>query len=114
MTTSRRLKGTGIVPGRRFENLLPGGPWRYACFSAAKGEYWYDDFVRRLLAGPCKGGCSRVEVLPIFEMTRARPDSHHGSMGRGVADGQADCRHWCNNVVDQWTHLLFSMICPAT
>lgn len=67
---------------------MPGGPWRYTCYSAVKGEYWYDDFVRGLLSGPCKSGCSRVKMLPIFDMTLLNPNSHHGSMGRGVDDGQ--------------------------
>lgn len=74
---------------RRFENGLQGGPWRYQCYSALKGEFWYDEFVRDLLSGSCKAaGCYRVKILPIFDMTLSRPNSHHGSMGRGVSDGK--------------------------
>ena len=51
-----------------------------------------------------------LQVLPIFEMTRQKYNSHHGSMGRGVSTGSADCRHWCNNVVDWWTILLYNML----
>lgn len=43
----------------------------------------------------------QVRVLPIFQMTLPRYQSHHGSLGRQQQEGQADCRHWCNNVVDQ-------------
>ena len=38
--------------------------------------------------------CERMQVLPIFNMSLPRYNSHFGSFGRGVADGHADCLHW--------------------
>ena len=35
-----------------------------------------------------------MQVLPIFNMSLPRYNSHFGSFGRGVADGHADCLHW--------------------
>lgn len=51
-----------------------------------------------------------MQVLPIFEMSRQRPNSHHGALGRGQLEGLADCRHWCNSVTDWWTILLYNML----
>ena len=44
---------------------------------------------------------AQVRVLPIFHMTLPHYLSHNGSLGRDQQEGQADCRHWCNDVVDQ-------------
>ena len=38
--------------------------------------------------------CERMQVLPIFNMSLPRYNSHFGSFGRGAADGYADCLHW--------------------
>lgn len=35
-----------------------------------------------------------MQVLPIFNMTLPRHNSHFGSFGQGVAEGHADCLHW--------------------
>jgi hypothetical protein len=51
-------------------------------------------------------------VLPIFDLSLPRYDSHHGSFGRGRFDDKAtDCRHFCNNVVDVWNTVFFNMLC---
>lgn len=47
----------------RFEHELSGGPWQYQCYPALVGEGWYDDYVRYLLQGPCKDGCSHIKVM---------------------------------------------------
>lgn len=98
---------TGAEVG--FENQLPGGPWQYNCRPAQIGETWYDDYVRYLLTGPCKDDCSSIKVLPIFEMTLPRHNSHHGSMGRGQPKGRADCRHWFSALTDCWSIFLYEL-----
>ena len=108
---SRTLKPNPLVHICRIEYQLPGGPWRYACEPAAVGEFWHDDYVASLLAGPCGRNCANISILPIFDMTLPRHMSHHGSLGRGSAQGRADCRHWCNNIVDQWSVLLYNLVC---
>jgi hypothetical protein len=98
-----------LPAARSIDNIL-GGPWRYNCWPADKGEFWFDDYVDGLLAGPCQRGCAHVRVLQVFNMTLPRYNSHMGSMGRGMASGEADCRHWCNNVYDWWSILLYNML----
>lgn len=57
------------MAGCRFEHELPGGPWQYSCHPALIGEAWYDDYVRSLLDGPCKDGCSRIKASPLGCLT---------------------------------------------
>ena len=75
-----------------------------------KGEASQGDKLG-LLQGPCKKDCANISGLPIYDMTLPRYLSQHGSLGRGSAEGAADCRHYCNNMVDQWSILLYNAVC---
>ena len=78
--------------------------------SLLTGEYWYDRWMREELTN-CGESCSHVHMLPIFQMSVTRADSHFGSFGRGRSDKQIDCRHFCQNVVDQWNVVLYNKFC---
>ena len=72
----------------------------------------YGDWTRTFLNTTCGGPCAKIRVLPIFDLSLPRFDSHHGSFGRGRFDDKAtDCRHFCNNVVDVWNTVFFNMLC---
>ena len=68
----------------------------------------YDDYLRSLLRG-CSRACAHMFLVPIFDLTLAMHDSHHGSFGR-TSDAALDCRHYCTNVVDTWSHVFYSML----
>ena len=51
-----------------------------------------------------------MQVMPIYEMTRQRPNFHGGSFGRGVSKGQADCKHYCSGMLDWWNIVLYNML----
>lgn len=59
----------------------------------------------------CGVACKNIRLLPIFDMSLPRYDSHHGTYGRGKDTGFTDCRHYCVNVVDWWNIVLYSMMC---
>jgi hypothetical protein len=89
----------------------PRVPPRPRCEPAAVGEFWYDEYIRELLR-ECGPRCAHISVLPVFDLSLGRPDSHHGSFGRGrVDDAITDCRHFCNNVVDVWNVVLYNFMC---
>jgi hypothetical protein len=72
----------------------------------------YGDWARTFLNKTCGASCANIRVLPIFDLSLPRYDSHHGSFGRGRFDDKAtDCRHFCNNVVDVWNTVFFNMLC---
>jgi hypothetical protein len=71
----------------------------------------YQDWISDHLA-QCGEPCARIRVLPIFDLSLPRYDSHHGSFGRGRFDDKAtDCRHFCNNVVDTWSTVFYNLMC---
>ena len=51
-----------------------------------------------------------VQLMPIYEMTRQRPFYHGGAFGRGKADGSADCKHFCNGMIDWWNGVLYNIL----
>ena len=48
-------------------------------------------------------------LIPVFDLTLAMHDSHHGSFGR-TGGAAPDCRHYCTNVVDTWSLVFYSML----
>lgn len=40
----------------------------------------------------CKQDCSHIHILPIYHLSLGAHNSHHGSFGRGISEGQIDCR----------------------
>jgi hypothetical protein len=38
-------------------------------------------------------------------------NSHHGTYGRGREDNEIDCTHYCTNVRDQWSTILYNYLC---
>ncbi|CAL8469668.1 g9209 [Coccomyxa elongata] len=103
---------TGTFNG--IDEGIPGVPPRAKCEPASVGEFWYGDWIRTYLNTTCGEPCAKIRVLPIFDLSLARYDSHHGSFGRGRFDDKAtDCRHFCNNVVDVWNTVFYNMMCPA-
>ncbi len=77
-----------------------------ACVSRYRD--WIADFLKT-----CGQPCSNIRVLPIFDLSLYRHDSHHGSFGRGRGQRTTDCRHFCQNVVDVWSTVLFNMLCST-
>jgi hypothetical protein len=64
------------------------------------------------LKGHCKEDCAHIHMLPVYHLSLAAHNSHHGSYGRGIEEGQIDCRHYCANVIDTWNQVgaeLFSL-----
>ena len=55
-------------------------------------------------------GLSAVQILPIFEMTRQRPNAHFGAFGDNAEKGNADCKHYCLHMSDWWNTVLYNMI----
>ena len=51
-----------------------------------------------------------LQILPIFEMTRQRPNLHFGAFGYDAENGNADCKHYCLHMVDWWNTVLYNMI----
>ena len=99
---------------RQVEESLRGDPRlppREHCEPARVGEFWYDEYVRDVL-GRCGQPCAHISMLPIFNVSLGRFNSHHGSFGRGRdEDKLTDCRHFCNNVVDVWNQVLYNFLC---
>lgn len=89
---------------------LEGVPVRQRCSPASVGEFWFREHVVSVLK-ECGEPCKNIRLLPIFDLTLARFDSHHGTFGRGKDTGYTDCRHFCVNVVDWWNIVLYSMMC---
>ena len=89
---------------------LEGVPTREECDRASVGEYWYREHVVHTLEA-CGAACSNIRLLPIYDLSLARHDSHHGTYGRGKEGGYTDCRHYCVNVVDWWNVVLYAMMC---
>jgi len=87
-----------------------GVPAREQCDPVTVGEYWFREQTLAALK-ECGEPCKKIKLLPVFDLSLARHDSHHGSFGRGKDMGVTDCRHFCKNVVDWWNILLYSMIC---
>ncbi|CAL8469667.1 g9208 [Coccomyxa elongata] len=92
------------------EEGLEGVPTRQRCEPASVGEFWYRDHVVSVLK-ECGAACKNIRLLPIFDMSLSRYDSHHGTYGRGKESGFTDCRHYCVNVLDWWNIVLYSMMC---
>ncbi|EIE21418.1 hypothetical protein COCSUDRAFT_43154 [Coccomyxa subellipsoidea C-169] len=92
------------------EEGLPGVPARPKCEPAAVGEFWFREHVVSVLK-ECGAACAKIRLMPIFDMTLARYESHHGTFGRGKDTGFTDCRHYCVNVVDWWNIVLYSIMC---
>lgn len=67
-------------------------------------------WVRNLLK-TCGSECSNIHMLPIYHLSLAMHNSHHGSFGRGRRDRAVDCRHWCDNVLDVWNQVLYNELC---
>lgn len=57
------------------------------------------------LKGYCKEDCAHIHMLPVYHLSLAAHNSHHGSYGRGVNERQIDCRHYCANVIDTWNQV---------
>lgn len=51
-----------------------------------------------------------IQVMPIYEMSRQRPLYHGGAFGRGRSEGSADCKHYCNGMLDWWNIVLYNML----
>lgn len=89
---------------------MEGVPVRQQCDPAAVGEFWFRDHVVSVLK-ECGTDCANIRLLPVFDMSLSRHNSHHGTFGRGKESGFTDCRHYCTNVVDYWNVVLYSMMC---
>ena len=72
---------------------------RERCDPASVGEYWFREHVVHTLK-ECGPACSSIRLLPIYDLSLSRHNSHHGTYGRGKETGYTDCRHYCVNVVD--------------
>ena len=57
------------------------------------------------LKGYCQEDCAHIHMLPVYHLSLAAHNSHHGSYGRGIDEGQIDCRHYCANVIDTWNQV---------
>jgi hypothetical protein len=80
------------------------------CPPTKAGESWYEEYIRAFLRR-CGSRCSRISLLPVFQLTVGKHDSHLGSFGHGKEGHNLDCRLYCSNVVDQWNVLLFNLLC---
>jgi hypothetical protein len=88
------------------KELKAGG----VCPPTKLGESWYEEYVRAFLR-KCGTKCSHISLLPVFQLTVGRPNSHMGSFGHGKDGHNLDCRMYCSNVVDQWNVLMFNLLC---
>jgi hypothetical protein len=50
-------------------------------------------------------------LLPIYDLSLSRHNSHHGTFGRNKDTGFTDCRHYCVNVIDWWNVVLYAQMC---
>ncbi|EIE21588.1 hypothetical protein COCSUDRAFT_66960 [Coccomyxa subellipsoidea C-169] len=98
--------GTNTFEEEAAKELKAGG----VCPATKLGESWYEEYVRAFLR-KCGTKCSHVSLLPVFQLTVGRPNSHMGSFGHGKDGHNLDCRMYCSNVVDQWNVLLFNLLC---
>ena len=101
------------MQSQRFDECaqpLEAVPPREKCDPASVGEYWFREHVVHTLKA-CGAECSNIRLLPIYDMSLARHNSHHGTYGRGKEVGYTDCRHYCVNVVDWWNVVLYAMMC---
>ncbi len=55
---------------------MPGA--QEGCKPAPVGEVWYDQWVVEYLKS-CGAKCDRVHMLPIFQMSLTKHDSHLGA-----------------------------------
>eukprot|EP00884_Botryococcus_braunii_P000146 jgi/Botrbrau1/10131/Bobra.0191s0004.1 len=94
------------------ESLSDVLPVREACEPAQFGEYWYNDWIKQIVS-KCGMPCSHIRILPIFNLSLARYNLHHGSFGRGTLAKKPvrDCRHYCQPVVDLWSIVFFNSEC---
>ncbi|CAL5228102.1 g11175 [Coccomyxa viridis] len=92
------------------EEPLEGVPVRERCDPASVGEYWFREHVVHTLK-ECGPACSNIRMLPIYDLSLSRHNSHHGTFGRGKETGYTDCRHYCVNVIDWWNVVLYAMMC---
>jgi hypothetical protein len=76
------------------------------------GEFWYDEQMQAFLA-ECGEPCQRISILPLFQASLPLHNMHHGSFGRGRAEGMPDCTHYCSGAADQFNTILFNHLCPA-
>ena len=83
---------------------------RERCDPASVGEYWFREHVVHTLK-ECGPACSNIRLLPIYDLSLSRHNSHHGTYGRGKETGYTDCRHYCVNVVDWWNVVLYAQMC---
>lgn len=83
---------------------------RERCEQASVGEYWFREHVVHTLK-ECGPACDNIRLLPIYDMSLSRHNSHHGTYGRGKETGYTDCRHFCVNVIDWWNVVLYAMVC---
>jgi hypothetical protein len=44
----------------------------------------YRDWMETFLNTTCGDSCSKIQTLPIFDLSLSRYNSHHGSFGRWV------------------------------
>ena len=89
---------------------LEGVPVRERCDPASVGEYWFREHVVHTLK-ECGPACANIRLLPIYDLSLSRHNSHHGTYGRGKETGYTDCRHYCVNVIDWWNVVLYAMVC---
>ncbi|CAL8467294.1 g6831 [Coccomyxa elongata] len=89
---------------------LPELPGQMICEAAAYGEYYYDTHIMRWLQA-CGAPCNHIHMLPVYHLSLAQHNSHHGSFGRGTEARRIDCRHYCSNVIDVWNQVLYNKLC---
>ena len=104
--SKRVFPDTFLVEQEAAQTLKEGG----VCPPTKVGESWYEEYVRAFLR-KCGSKCSHVSLLPVFQLTVGKPNSHMGSFGHGKDGQYLDCRLYCSNVVDQWNVLLYNLLC---
>ncbi|KAK9907951.1 hypothetical protein WJX75_000456 [Coccomyxa subellipsoidea] len=80
------------------------------CKQSPLNESWYEDWMKTFLRS-CGPRCSKIGILPVFDMTQSRFDAHHGNFGRGKGTWTLDCRHFCTSVTDVWNVVLYNQLC---
>lgn len=82
------------------------------CQKTDIGEFWFDEQLQALLRA-CGKPCQHIGILPLFQASLPLHNSHFGTYGRGRAEGEIDCTHFCSNVVDQYNTILYNYLCAA-
>ncbi|CAL8467102.1 g6638 [Coccomyxa elongata] len=89
---------------------VSGEDYQEGCKPAALGEVWYDKWVADYLSS-CGAKCDRVHMLPVFQLSLNKHQSHLGSISKATVGSQSDCRHWCSNVLHAWNQVLYNKLC---